>query len=113
MAVVSLRCQRPGCVVTAFTDDEEEATMTAKMWSIEVSLTEDSETTSAHAALKVGEQAFDGYGIARRNPKDPEIPQIGEELAVARALSDLQYQLVHTAVAAIEAFEGHRVTLNG
>jgi hypothetical protein len=87
--------------------------MTTKVWSVEVSVTEDSETTKAHAALKVDEQGFDGYGIARRNPRDPEIPRIGEELAVARALADLQYQLVHAAVAAIEAFEGHRVTLNG
>ena len=87
--------------------------MTTKMWSIDVSLTEDPKTTNAHAALKVGEQAFDGYGIAHRNPSDPDIPRIGEELAVARALSDLQSQLVHAAVAAIEAFEGHRVTLNG
>ena len=87
--------------------------MTTKVWSIEVSLTEDPETTHAHAALKLGDRAFNGYGVARRNPSDPEVPRIGEELATARALSDLQHKLVHAAVAAIEAFEEHRVALHG
>jgi hypothetical protein len=87
--------------------------MTTTVWSIEVSLTEDPETTHAHAVLEVGDRLFEGYGMARRNPIDPDIPRIGEELATARALSDLQHQLVHAAVAAIEAFEGHPVRLNG
>lgn len=87
--------------------------MTTTVWSIEVSLTEDPDATQAHAVLELGDRAFDGYGVARRNPIDPDIPRIGEELATARALSDLQHQLVHAAVAAIEAFEGHPVKLNG
>jgi hypothetical protein len=87
--------------------------MTTKSWSIEVSLTEDADTTHARAVLELGDRVFDGYGMARRNPSDPDIPRIGEELAISRALSDLEHQLVHAAVAAIEAFEGHRVTLHG
>jgi hypothetical protein len=85
--------------------------MTSKVWSIEVFLTEDPETTRADAVLEVGDRHFRGYGRARRNPADPDVPRIGEELAAARALSDLSHQLVHAAADAIEAFEGHPVTL--
>jgi Rv2632c-like len=38
---------------------------------------------------------------------------IGEELAAARALSDLSHQLLEAAAARIESFEGHRVNVHG
>ena len=52
-----------------------------------------------------------GVGRAKRNPTDPEMPAVGEELAAARALSEVAHKLVHQAAEAIEAFEGHRVEL--
>ena len=40
--------------------------------------------------------------LALRNPADPAQPQIGEEIAAARALSDLVHQLLDKAAAEIE-----------
>ena len=41
-------------------------------------------------------------GTARRNPKDTDVPEIGEELAAARALSGLAHDLLEAAVADVE-----------
>lgn len=87
--------------------------MTSMVWSIEVSLTEDSQSTRADAVLEVGDRMFRGHGQARRNPVDPDVPRIGEELATARALSDLSHQLLHAAAGAIEAFDGQHVKVGG
>lgn len=38
-----------------------------------------------------------GHGTARRHPDDPEVPQIGDEVATARALFDLAHKLLDTA----------------
>ncbi len=86
---------------------------TSKIWSIKVFLTEDQHTTQADALLKVDGREFRGWGRAWRNPADPDVPVIGEELATVRALTDLSHQLLHAAVGAIEEFEGHNVSLAG
>lgn len=85
---------------------------TSKVWSIEVFLTEDPDTTRADAVLQVGDREFRGWGRARRNPTDPDVPRIGEELATARALSELSHRLLHAAAEAIEEFEGRKVVLD-
>jgi hypothetical protein len=90
---------------------KEAGMTTSKVWSVEVSLTEDPERTRADAVLEVGGRQFRGFGLAKRNPVDPEVPRIGEELATARALSDLSNRLLHAAAQAIGAFEGHKVML--
>ena len=41
-------------------------------------------------------------GVARRNPHDRDIPEIGDELAAARALSDLAHHLLDVAGGDIE-----------
>jgi hypothetical protein len=46
------------------------------------------------------------------HPGDPDRAHIGDELAAARALSDLAHQLVDAAAAEIEGFEGHRVNVH-
>lgn len=38
-----------------------------------------------------------GHGTARRHPADPEVPQIGDEIATARALFELGHKLLDTA----------------
>jgi hypothetical protein len=43
-------------------------------------------------------------GRSRRNPADPSIPQIGEELAAARALHDLANHLTDDARLMIETY---------
>jgi hypothetical protein len=82
---------------------------TNKVWSVEVLLVEDDEKTDAEAVLEVGGERHAGWGRARRNPTDPEVPRIGEELAAARALSDLAHKLLDAAASAIEQYEGHPV----
>ncbi len=43
-----------------------------------------------------------GHGTARRNPADPNVLEIGEKIAVARALSDIAHMLLGGAAAQLE-----------
>jgi hypothetical protein len=86
---------------------------TSKVWTVEVFLDEDASKTEAEAVLRVGDRELGGWGRARRNPRDPDRPRVGEELACARALSELSHRLVDAAAAEIEEFEGRRVQLHG
>ena len=83
------------------------------VWTIEVLLEEDGDETDAKALLRVGNQELRGWGRARRNPHDPDRPRVGEELAVARALSELSHKLLDGAALEIEEFENRRVRLHG
>jgi hypothetical protein len=83
-----------------------------RVWTIEIVFTEDGDHTRADARLRAGERERSGWGRARRNPSDPDVPVIGEELSAARALADLTHQLVHAAAEAVEKFEGHPVELH-
>ena len=83
------------------------------IWHVEIGFTEDRDHTRADAVLDLAGRHYHGFGQAKRAPEDPSVPVIGEELAAARALSDLSHQLVHAATARIEAFEGHPVRLHG
>jgi hypothetical protein len=85
---------------------------TNKVWTVEVLLVEDDVKTDAEAVLEVGAERYAGWGRARRNPADPEVPRIGEELAAARALSDLAHKLLDAAASAIERYEGHPVRVH-
>ncbi|TMR04217.1 DUF1876 domain-containing protein [Actinomadura soli] len=72
--------------------------MKAKEWSVELYITEDGTDTVAHAVLFSGsEKKSTGRGRARRNPADREVPEIGDELAVSRALADLADRIHHAA----------------
>ena len=53
--------------------------------------------------LNMKGEVFNATGRARRNPTDPCIPIIGEELALARALSSLERQIVDAAYERIDA----------
>jgi hypothetical protein len=83
------------------------------VWSVGITFTEDAERTRADAVLELADQRFHGFGQAKRAPEDPSVPVIGQDLAAARALSDLSHQLLHAAAERIEAFEGHPVKLHG
>lgn len=82
-----------------------------KLWSVEVSLHEDDSRTRAEAHLVGSEHDLSGRGVARRNPRDNDIPEIGDELAAARALSELAHELLHSAAEDIEKSTSHPVTL--
>jgi hypothetical protein len=79
---------------------------TVKKWSVDVYIWEDDAgRTSAEARLVAEHRALAviGRGTARVNPHDPEIPEIGDEVAVGRALADLGRNLMSTAEADIQA----------
>ena len=71
---------------------------------IKLHVVEDETTTIVHTVLDLRGDHFESTGKARRNPDDPPMPLIGEELAVARALQDLSGQLIEAAQDKIEAF---------
>jgi hypothetical protein len=72
-------------------------------WHIEVEFQEDDTRTEAAARLRLRDGVeLRARGTARRNPDDPAQPQIGEEIAAARALSDLVHQLLDKAATQIE-----------
>ncbi|QOS58495.1 dsRBD fold-containing protein [Thermobifida fusca] len=58
--------------------------------------------TLAEAQLPSTKWNLRGHGEARKHPTDADIPEIGEELAVARALSDLAHKLRRVAAEDIE-----------
>lgn len=87
--------------------------MSDQMWQVSIAFTEDDDRrTRADAILELRSQRFHGWGQAKRSPGDPNVPVVGEELAAARALSDLSHQLLHAAADRIEDWEGHSVTLD-
>jgi hypothetical protein len=67
-----------------------------KQWSVDVYISEHEAEgrTDAEAMLHAGDKTeLRGTGESRRNPHDLEVPQIGDELAAARALADLSGKL--------------------
>jgi hypothetical protein len=74
---------------------------------------ETDEHTDASVTLARGDGELRGWGRARRNPTDPNVQRIGEDLAAARALAELSHKLIDEAAHGIESFEGHPVRLSG
>ncbi|MFD3688695.1 dsRBD fold-containing protein [Nocardiopsis sp. NPDC058631] len=75
---------------------------TMKRWNVDVVVAEEAEGEAARTWAEVGLVADDGtalrgHGMARKHPTDLDMPEIGEELAVSRALSDLSRQLRQVA----------------
>jgi hypothetical protein len=80
-----------------------------KIFTIEIEVEETREQTDARATLEIGMDRLVGKGHAQRNPADPDVPKVGEELAVARALIELAKTLNDKVDVDIESFEGHDV----
>ncbi|GAA2036025.1 hypothetical protein GCM10009819_20720 [Agromyces tropicus] len=82
--------------------------MTAtKQWSVTVDIDEEENTTVAEATVVTPSgQDVTGVGKADRNPLDPNVPDIGDELAVARALRNLAERLLHTTEKDITSLTG-------
>ena len=87
--------------------------MSEQIWRVSIAFTEEGDRTRADAILDLASKRFHAFGQAKRAPGDPSIPVIGEELAAARALSDLSHQLLQEAADRIEGFEGHPVKVHG
>jgi hypothetical protein len=85
----------------------------ADRWAVELSIGKDNDETRAEARLvRTDGDKLSGHGKARHNPADPEVTEIGEEIAVARALSELAHNLLNTAAAQLEEVTHQRVRLN-
>ncbi|MEU3299175.1 DUF1876 domain-containing protein [Streptomyces sp. NPDC006678] len=71
-------------------------------WRIRLDLFEEGRTTKAHARPDTGTTVLTGHGVARCHPVDPDVPEIGDELAASRACHDLGRQLMMAAYGDIE-----------
>jgi hypothetical protein len=75
-----------------------------KTWHVDIYIGEREGKTHAEARLRPGDEVtLTGTGTARLNPSDRDVPEIGDELAVARALSELAHHLLHVTAEDIEA----------
>jgi hypothetical protein len=87
---------------------------TTKRWNIEITIGEEGSHTYAEARLHARDAAeVRGEGAARCNPSDENVPRIGDEIAVARALSDLAHKLLHEAAEELESVVRQPVHLRG
>jgi hypothetical protein len=78
--------------------------MGTKTWNVQVTIEEQGDDTLADAMLSLdNKMEMRGHGQSRRNPIDESEPRIGDELATARALSDLAHQLLAVAATEIES----------
>ncbi len=75
-------------------------------WAISLDLFEHEDSTLARVKVRTGANELIGEGRAHRNPGDPPVPEIGDELAVGRALIDLGSQLVDDAIRDIAVLMG-------
>lgn len=74
--------------------------------TLRLHLEEDEDHTMVHAVLDLRGDHFEAVGKSRRKPSDPQMPVIGEELAIARALQDLTGQVMEAAQSKIHEFLG-------
>ena len=80
------------------------ATPHVRSWRVDIDLFEAGDDTSAHVVLVAeSPQRLDARGDAHRNPKDVAIPEIGDEVAVGRALHRLADRLLEVAADDIAA----------
>jgi hypothetical protein len=73
--------------------------MNEKHWSVDITIDERTSEmgnrTRAIARLHSRDDThLAGVGFARCNPSDRDVPEIGDELAVSRALADLSRQVI-------------------
>jgi hypothetical protein len=83
-----------------------------RRWIVDVYVGEEDGITFAEAALQddTGHEVL-GTGRARLNPADPDVPEIGDEIAVARALVDLGHRLLTAASADLTTVTHEPVSL--
>jgi hypothetical protein len=72
----------------------EGITPEAEQWTVRIHLSVEGDGTRARAVLTTWDMStVTGSGSARRNPIDRTVPEIGDDLAVSRALQDLAVRL--------------------
>ena len=86
--------------------------MRIKTWHVELFIDEDGDRTSARAVLhSSATEHVEGRGSTRRAPRDLDVPEIGDEVAAARALHHLADNLLGTAAGDIAGIEHESVRL--
>ncbi len=86
--------------------------MHAHTWNIRVNLSESGKDTIAEAVLHTDAGTeLRHEGRARRSPADRDVPEIGDELAVSRALMGLAHDLFEASVADVEQNTGAEAEL--
>ncbi|MFI5615786.1 DUF1876 domain-containing protein [Amycolatopsis sp. NPDC051903] len=86
--------------------------MHSTQWHVDLFLGEEEGRTHARARLTTGAATkLEALGTARLNPADRNVPEIGDELAAARALSALAHQLLDVAAGDIEGVTHEPVRL--
>ncbi len=83
------------------------------MWHAEVYLFEQDGETRADAVLHTGANSLHGYGTARCHAGEADVPEIGDELAVGRAFTDLGRKLIDLTAEDLEGVGGSPVHLQG
>lgn len=78
-----------------------------KQWTVTIDIDEHDGHTRAVARLLTRDtERLTGVGLARLDPADRDVPKIGDEIAVARALSDLSHRLLQAATEDVEQATG-------
>ena len=78
-----------------------------KQWTVTIDIDEHDGHTRAVARLHDRDtERLTGVGLARLDPADRDVPEIGDEIAAARALSDLSHRLLQTATEDVEQSTG-------
>jgi hypothetical protein len=81
-------------------------------WHVDLYVYEGAESTTAHAVLHgASQKLLDSRGAARLRPGEANVPEIGDELAVARALRGLADRLLAAASDDVSTREGRAVHL--
>lgn len=97
--------------VVAGASEDHDGGLRTRTVTINLRVEEDSEHCDATATMRTSVGNFAGAGRARRNPVDPVVPLIGEELAIARSLADLAAKLEDAANRAIVSHESRPLHL--
>jgi hypothetical protein len=85
-----------------------------KTWRVQIDIFESGDDTTAHATLTAqSPMQVDARGRTHRHEADTAVPEIGDEIAVARALRRLADRLLGVASGDISAVEGRPVSLRG
>src|SRR4051794_15242759 len=79
----------------------------AHSWQVDVYLDDSQGRTTAHAVLHTEAAVpLDGRGTAQRGTEDDGVPEVGDEIATARALQRLADHLLATAADDLAALRG-------
>ena len=86
--------------------------MHTRTWDLKIHLTEDEVRTRAVAVLRTDAGTeLRHEGLARRTPTDPQVPEIGDELAACRALAGLAQDLLEATVSDVEQNVGGKAEI--